>query len=552
MTTASPHSATRGAGLASVLEILRRRRALALVPFLFVLAAAASLAIVLPGLWTARAVIMVDRQQVPETMVKSTVTGEIEGQLITLSQAIMSPDRLAVIIERYNLYPELRAREGMEAAVGRMRRDIAIDFGGSDSDRRRREPRTVLFSVAYSNSDPRVTADVANELAGLYVAENVRYREQAAAGTTEFLDKQLAELRPRLVEQERRIAAYKEQYLGELPEQKEANLRTLERLQQQLMLAHENNRRANERRQLITQSLSQLDTTVLGPARGADVSPAAALAGRLNILRQELAQLQSVYSDKYPDVVAVKEQIRTLEARLEEEKAREKKAAAAARAAEGRELRAPPQNPYVASLMSQLDQANVDAKTTAEEIANLNRQIAVYQRRLENTPRREQELAVLSRDYETTRELFRSLMAKREEAGIAADLEAVRKGETFRVVEAASVPERPAGPNRWRLLLVGLVLAVGTGAIAVVLAEQVDTSYRTVDEVRASVPVPVLSTIPKITTERDRARLARHRRWATAAVAVGLLAVIGSSFAVARNNDALVSLLTPAPAPAKR
>ena len=96
------------------------------------------------------------------------------------------------------------------------------------------------------------------------------------------------------------------------------------------------------------------------------------------------------------------------------------------------------------------------------------------------------------------------------------------------------------------------MLAVGTSAIAVVLAEQVDTSYRSVDEVRASLPVPVLSTIPKITTERDRARLARQRRWATAAVAVGLLAVIGSSFAVARNNDALVGLLTPAPTPARR
>jgi polysaccharide chain length determinant protein (PEP-CTERM system associated) len=548
--TTPPGPPARGTGLAYALEVLRRRRALAVVPFLFVLTAAATLALFLPGLWTARALVMVDRQQVPETMVKSTVTGEVEAQLITLSQAIMSPDRLAAIVERYGLYPGLRAGQGMAAAVARMRRDIAIDFG-SDTDRRRREPRTVLFSVGYSNSDPRVTAAVANELAGLYVAENVRYREQAAAGTAEFLDRQLAELRPRLLDQERRLAAYKEQHLGELPEQKEANLRTLERLQQQLLLAHENNRRANERRQLLTQTLGQLDTSALAPARGGDPSPATALAARLNILRQELAQLQSVYSDRYPDVVALKEQIRTLEARLEEEKAREQTAAAAAAGARG-ERRLPPQNPYVASLMAQLDQAHVDARTTAEEIAALNRQIAVYQRRLENTPKREQELAVLTRDYETTRELFRSLMAKREEAGIAADLEARGKGETFRIVEAASVPDRPTGPNRWRVLLIGLVLAVGAGTIAVVLAEHVDTSYRTVDEVRGSVPVPVLSAIPRISTERDRARVARQRRWATAAVAVGLLAVAGSSFAVARDNDALAGLLTPAPAPARR
>jgi hypothetical protein len=204
-----------------------------------------------------------------------------------------------------------------------------------------------------------------------------------------------------------------------------------------------------------------------------------------------------------------------------------------------------PQNPYIVSLLQQLDQANVEAKTTGEEIAALNRQIGSYQRRIENTPRREQELALITRDYETTRELFRSLLGKRGEAGIAADLEQRQKGERFRIIEPASLPERPAGPNRLRLLLIGLVLAAGASALAVVFAEQVDTSYRSVDEVRASLPVPVLSAIPTIATERDRARLVRQRRLATAAVAVGLLLVVGSSFAVAHKNDALVGRLTP-------
>jgi len=545
---APPEALREGRGLGRILEIVRRRRALAALPGLFVLAAAASLAGFLPGLWTARALILVDRQQIPETYVRPTVTGDLESQLLTLSHEILSRARLARIVEAHDLYPDLRRTRSLDEVVERMRRDIRIELQG-DADRRARrgEARTVAFTVAYTASDPRTAMAVANELADLYVAENTRYRERAAAGTSEFLEAQLAEVRAALQAQERRIAEYKERHLGELPEQKEANLRTLERLQHQFLLAHENNRRANERRQLLAAALAEIDQTA-GAASGPAVTPAESTAARLTLLRHELAALQTRYSDRYPDVVHLKEQIRVLEERLAHEQAQ---AARAARK-EGRERRPPPANPYVASLLQQLDEANVEARATAEEIAALNRQIAAYQRRIENTPRREQELAQITREYETTRELFRSLLAKRGEAGIAAELEQQQKGEQFRIIERATLPERPVGPNRLRLLLVGLVLGLGASALAVVLAEQVDTSYRSVDELRAGVPVPVLSAIPAITTERDRLRRARQRRLATAAAAAGLLAVVGTSFAVAHRNVGLVMALTPLDAPSAR
>src|SRR5712692_3998873 len=120
----------RSSGLAGILEIARRRRLLAVVPFLFVLAGAASLAFFLPGLWAARSLIMVDRPQVPESMVKSTVTGDLEGQLITVSQEIMTRPRLAAIIQRYNLYPNVQGSRGLDEAVDRMRKDIKLERGG--------------------------------------------------------------------------------------------------------------------------------------------------------------------------------------------------------------------------------------------------------------------------------------------------------------------------------------------------------------------------------------------------------------------------------------
>ena len=547
----------RGLSLATVLETVRRRRVLALLPLLLVLAAALSLAFFLPSLWTARATVLLNGQLIPEAYVRSSVSGDPEARLLTLTHQILDGPRLTKIIEQYNLYPALRKSRPAADVVERMRRDIRVEIP-EERERRNRESRSLIFTVAYTTTDREVAVNVANTLAALFDEENRRTSQQQAAGTSEFLETQLREMRTRLSGQEQKITAYKEQHLGELPEQREMNLRTLERLQLQLSIAGENNRRANERRQMISQSLNDLDVaSAMSGGSGTGTpgmlgeTPAAA---RLAALRQELTALQTTYSDKYPDVISTKEQIRLLEVRVaqEDKKAAAAQAAAAASPKSGaaapnrasRDLRLAAANPYVLSLMQQLDQANVEAKASTDEIGNLNRQLAVYQRRLEMTPKREQELALITRDYETTRDMFRSLLAKRGEADVAADLEQRQKGDTFRVIEPATLPDRPAGPNRIRLLLVGLALALGAAGVAVILAEQVDTSYRRADEVRAA-GVPVLSTIPRIVTEADRLGALRQRRLAVVAVTAGLMLVVGTSFVVAHNNQSLVSVLTP-------
>jgi uncharacterized protein involved in exopolysaccharide biosynthesis len=273
-TTPNAHDeSARGLGLATVLEVVRRRRGLALLPFLFVLAAAVSLALFLPSLWTAKATVLVNRQEIPEAFVKSTVNHDLEGRLLTLTHEILDAPRLTKIIEDNNLYPGMRRSHPAADVVERMRRDIKIEVQ-DERERRSREPRSLVFTMSYTATDPAVAARVTNTLASLFSEENSRLREQQAVGATQFLEGQLGELRTRLAAQEQRITAYKEQHLGELPEQREVNLRTLERLQSQLSLAHENHRRASERRQMITQSLNDLDlATALAAGGGATMAP---------------------------------------------------------------------------------------------------------------------------------------------------------------------------------------------------------------------------------------------------------------------------------------
>lgn len=555
----------RGLSLATVLETVRRRRVLALLPLLLVLAAALSLAFFLPSLWTARATVLLNSQLIPEAYVRSSVSGDPEARLLTLTHQILDGPRLTKIIDQYNLYPKLRRVRPAADVVERMRRDIRVEIP-EERERRNRESRSLIFTVAYTATDREVAVNVANTLAAIFDEENRRTSQQQAAGTSAFLEAQLREMRTRLAGQEQKITAYKEQHLGELPEQREMNLRTLERLQLQLSIAGENNRRANERRQMISQSLNDLDVaSAMSAGSGAGTTPGllgeTPAAARLAALRQELTALQTTYSDKYPDVISTKEQIRLLELRVAQE---DKKAAAAQKEAAAspktgaapnrasRDLRLAATNPYVLSLMQQQDQAAVEVKATAEEIGSLNRQLLLVQRRLESTPKREAELATITRDYETTRDTFRSLLAKRSEADITSNLEQGAKGEQFRVIEPARSPDRPAGPNRLRLLMVGLVLALGAAGAAVIVAEQIDTSYRRADEVRDTAGVPVLSTIPRIVTDADRTAARRQRGLAVAATAVALVLVVGGSFVVAHDNQSLVSMLSPDASAAKR
>ncbi len=540
----------RGQGLGGLLETLRRRRALAIVPFAFVLTAVVSLAFFLPSLWTSAATIMIDPQQIPETYVKPTVTGDVEARFLTLSQEILSDSRLAAIVDQYGLYPRQRRTRTAPEVVDRMRKDIHLEIN-PDRERRSRDSKVAIFSVSYTASNPVVAMQVANTLASLYSAENLRLREQQAASTSAFLQSQLEDARKKLTQQESTIAAYKQSHLGELPEQREMNAATLQRLMGELELANETVRRAEERKRLLTQSLAELEQATGGIETDSASLPASSDAARLSLLKQELAQALTKYSDKYPDVIYLKEQIRTLEAKVQRDgatAAASPKLDRSPRKQRDAVLRIVSQNPYIQSLVSQLDQANVELKTSSEQIASLQRQIPIFQRRLDVTPQREHELQQITRDYETTRELFRSLLAKRDEAGIAVNLEQRQKGEAFRILNPAPLPDRPAGPNRLRLLLIGFALAMGASGAAVLLAENVDTSFRRVEEVRSRLPVPVLSTIPRITTEGDRLRSRRQQRLATAGFALGLLVLVGSAYAVShsRHQDELVRMFSPA------
>src|ERR1051326_4645371 len=234
-------------------RILLHRKWLVLGVFVLVSAVTIFYSQTLPNIYTSDTVILVDPQKVPESYVKSTVTGDIRNRLGTLSQQILSATRLQKIIDSLNLYPEERKRLAREDVITTMRHDIftniVSDFGGSQD--------LQAFKITYSGKDPRLVAQVTNQLASLFIDENWKAREQQATGTTEFLENQLQETCKALEAQEAKIKDFRMKHIGEMPEQQTAGLQILGQLQSQLQLEGEALSRAESQKTILESMLGQ-------------------------------------------------------------------------------------------------------------------------------------------------------------------------------------------------------------------------------------------------------------------------------------------------------
>jgi polysaccharide biosynthesis transport protein len=518
---------TRGPSAIELVQgVWGRRKWLALFAFAVPFAATLSFIVFLPSLYRSTVSLVVDRQQVPEIFVRPTVNSPGEIRLQTVRQDMLSRPRVESAINRFGLYPELLAQGKMDAAVARVRGDAELKV---IEQREGAGGGTVAFALNLRGRDPEKIAKVANALAAQYIDDNLKSRERQAAGTTDFLKGQLAVVKKRLDGQEQLLSEFKKRYLGELPQQLEGHLATIERLNVQLRSNTDSQTRTAERRDALQRQLADAGT----PEGGGP--PVDAGEERLAKMNEELRQLRANYSDKYPDVVRLKGEIAALERDLSRRGPDAPKSPKPAVV--------PQNNPYVIRTKQALREIDAELTILKNEEKQIRSALSAYLGRVENVPKREQEFKELSRDYETTRELYATMLKRYEEAQLAETMEQRRKGEQFKVLEPAVPSNEPAAPNRGRLALVGLALSLGLAVAVVAGVEQLNVSFHSIDELRAFTVVPVMIGIPRIVTPADVRR--RHRRTQLAALAslVSFVIIVGICYVVAHQNEVLVSLL---------
>jgi polysaccharide chain length determinant protein (PEP-CTERM system associated) len=502
------------------LDAWSRRKWLALVVFASVASGAFTLARTLPNLYRAAATVLVERQQVSEAFVRPSVTAELETRLQTIREDVMSRARLTDLIVRLDLYPELRQKTPIDMIVARMRGDIQLELKSVESALSGRAS-TIAFTISYSGAHAYTVARVANELSRMYVDGNTKIREGQASRTAEFLKAQLADARRELDEHERRASEFRSSHLGELPQQVQTNLASLERLNMQLRLNGENQIRALDRRERLEQQ--RVGGGAVRPPQAA--SPE---SERLSKLTLQLDDLRLRFTDAYPDVVRLRQEIDTLSAGIARDPRPDERASAP--------TAQPAQSESILEVDSELRSLRKDERTLREAIAG-------YEQRVDNAPRRQQQFQELSRDDDTTKERYETLLKRYEEAQLAESLEQGQKAEQFRILDPALPPRDPVAPNRLQIVILGLALAFGLSVGVVLAAERLNSAFHTIDEVRALIAVPALGRVPLIQSSAETRRNRRRAVLAAVSALAALSFIVAASHHVAKNNEQLVRMM---------
>jgi succinoglycan biosynthesis transport protein ExoP len=514
-------------------EILWRRRLLASVVFLAVAASAAGFAVYLPNLYQASATVLIERQ-VSEAVAKPAMSGELESRLQVIKQEIVSRARLTDLVDRFNLYQPLRSRASMETVLDQTRRDIQIELTGPEQVNGR--TKTVAFRLVYTGENRETVADVTNALAAFYVAQNDRMRSEEATRTAEFLNGRLIEAKAQVDHHEDNVRAFTARHVGELPQQTGVNLATLTRLNDQLRLNGEQQLNVMEQRQRLLEGVT-LETEALHLTTTAPLvtSDPVEMVRRIDRMKDELLQLETRSTAKHPDVIRLKEQIASLERDAVTREEADRKAAPSGEKPPEPSRDLPPARrrglEHLDGELSRLKQTEADVRAT----------VAAFEHRLEGAPELQQESALLSRDQQAAKDLYDSLLKRYDEARLVASMEVDRQGERFRVLEAAIPPDGPKAPNRPRLLFLGLLLAAAAAVGCLFIAEQMDSSFHSIDELRRFTRIPVFATIPSINTAPGRQRALVAAAVVSALVVVGLAGALSAH--VARGNDQLVQFL---------
>jgi polysaccharide chain length determinant protein (PEP-CTERM system associated) len=298
-------------------------------------------------------------------------------------------------------------------------------------------------------------------------------------------------MRIRLEEVEKQLGEYRKKYMGELPEQLDTNLRVLDRLQLQFNESQANLQEAKNRLLLLD---NQIEAAKNLQAAGVSAAPDTGQPLTLAQLKQQLADLKASYTDRHPDVMRLKRQIENSEA-----KAAETESGSGA-PKQGRSGSPTPltQNRFLADQIQQRNATYLDIKDLESEIGNTMLQIKEYQRRVEVTPKREAELLSLSRDYDNIQGSYKSLLNRKLEADIGVNLEKKQKGEQFRIVDHARLPQKPVSPDLKKLFMMALAAGLGLGGGLIFLLDYLDTSLKRPDDIEADLGVPVLATIPRL------------------------------------------------------
>ncbi|MEE2729384.1 MAG: Wzz/FepE/Etk N-terminal domain-containing protein [Pseudomonadota bacterium] len=534
--------------LDELIRIIRRRMKPALIALCVVFALSVAYAIIAEPTYRSESTILIEQQEIPQDLVRSTVTSFADQRIQMIIQRVMTYSKLVVLIKKYDLYAEEREKEPLESVIEEMRDDIHHRMISADVvDPRSGRPieATIAFNIGYESHSAKTAQLVANELTSLFLSENIKTRQEMADDAEAFLAEEVKRLEQKSRELEAKLAEFKELNLRKLPEMTSLNMSLMDRTEREYFDLSRQIQSLEERRVFLEASLAQQEpnAAVVGAGEQSALTPAA----RARLLQNQYISYLAMYSENHPDVIRVKRELENLvgdgdfpnesafiekqldlyEAELatarnkygeEHPDVRRLESVIAAFNAKLKKLPADKgtdlrnaDNPSYVQLATSLKTVDVELSHLKSSRAKLREKLDELEVSLLQAPTVEREYRSLSRDYENTTRKYQELKAKQLEAGLAKSLEDESKGERFTLIEPPLMPEKPVRPNRMLIVMAGFILAAASAVGMLFILEKLDRTLRSPNAVSRHLGRAPLAVIPHIITYSEAKAVKRGR-----------------------------------------
>jgi protein tyrosine kinase modulator len=504
------------------LAMLRRRLKVILIPTLIAPLTGFMVSYVFPPKFTSQSTVLVEGQKVPDNYVQPVITADFTQRVQTLSQEVLSPSRLRPVIqslglvkpdEEDKLIQQIQQNMQVEPVITSM---SAAAAGAGLAGAKKKKPSVTDepvpgFTVNYTDSNAVRAQKICNAMTSLIVDENLRERAGIAQSTTEFLGRQLEDAKRTVDEQDAKLAAFKKQYMGQLPGDSDNNMRILMSLNSQLDASTQTLSRAQQDKAYTESMLAQ--QTAAWKSAQSSTNPQT-LEQALTQLQAQLLQLQARYTDDHPDVIKTKADIAEVEKKLKEVNA----AAASASTTDSSDKASASEPPEIRQLRLQIHQYQGVMEQATIDQKRLQNEINVYQSRTAMSPGVEEQYKLLTRDNDNAQAFYKDLLAKKSASGLATSMENQQEGEQMHILAVAGLPDSPSFPNRPVFAAGGMGVGLALGALIAIILEFSDKSIRTEKDAAAIMDLPLLISVPWLGEDEDDAAAdgngnARRRFW---------------------------------------
>jgi polysaccharide chain length determinant protein (PEP-CTERM system associated) len=474
------------------LAMLRRRMKVILIPALLAPLAGFLISYIFATKYTSKSLVLIEAPKIPDEVVQQVFTEDLTQHIATIEQQVLSPSRLRPMVDRLGL---VKAGQNADDVIDNIRLNMTIEpvitdlsqFGAKKRPGQNNSP-VPGFYVNYTGTTARESQQICTDLTSMLLEEDLKSRQDATQGTTAFLTKQVEDAKQNLDDLDKKLAAFKNQHMGQLPGDEDNNMKILMGLNSQLDANTQTLNRANQDKSY-TESLLQQQIAAWKSSQSS--SNPQNLQQQLAALQAQLTDLQGRYTDDHPDVIKTKTDIAAVKKQLAD---LDNPSAKPADATNDKGSASEP--PEIRTLRLQVHQyEDLIAQATRDQ-KKLQQEISVYEGRVASSPAVEEEYKALARDYDNAQKVYQDDLAKQSTSKMATQAEQQQEGEQMALLNPADLPDSPSFPNRLYFAGGGLGAGLVLGFGLALWLEFRERCIRTEADAESVLQLPVLVAVP--------------------------------------------------------